>query len=123
MSATIKSIAILSMAVFTMIGADVHAADADCNTAKQYQGRVVSLEPNPGYSNTTYSVTIETTENGQKVDYKFFGDENFGPNSMPGKLSYAALLLAKNDGTQVKVYCRIKNKLADVIAYSYDSSP
>lgn len=115
MKRTTKNLFIFSMVALPILAPTVYAAGADCTAYAQAQGIVTNLESNPGYSGSTYAVTIRRAD---KTELYLKADENLGPRVPVSKLMYIFLSIAKNNRTTVKFWCGQTNKFNAVEGWS-----
>ena len=103
------------MIALSILAPTAYAAGADCASGGAVQGIVTNLESNPGYSGSTYAVTIRKAD---KTEIYLSADENFGPRTPMGKIMYIFLGIAKDKVTTVKLWCNRTNKFYDVGGWS-----
>ena len=115
MKRTTKNLFIFSMATLPVLAPTVYAAGADCTSSTPLQGLVTNIESNPGSNAVTYAVTIRRAD---KTELFLSADENAGPRTPMGKVMYSFLLIAKRQGTTVKLWCTQKNKFNNVEGWS-----
>ncbi|GLQ87959.1 hypothetical protein [Dyella flagellata] len=110
-----KLIPPLSMAIFSMLAANVHADDAQCIGGTYYTGYLVTLDPVPNNNKEIFKATIKTTDG--KNTYTLPVDENIGPRTRNGNMVYATLLSAGISGNKVDLWCNHLNKISNAVIH------